>query len=155
VSFNQGFAKVPVVVTSITSFNGPDTATGRVSNVNLKGFEYTMQEQESLSDGHMDESIAYVAWEPSSGTVDGITYGIGKTGNDVNHSFHTIQFTTDFKGPPVFFADMQTANGPDTANVRWQNKDEYAIEVQIDEEQSQDDEIDHTTEAVGCMAFFQ
>jgi hypothetical protein len=155
VSFNQGFKNVPVVVTSITSFNGSDTVTGRVKNVNTRGFEYTMQEQESISDVHTGESIAYIAWEPSAGTVDGITYEIAKTGADVSHSFHTIQFKTDFKTSPLFFADMQTANGMDTANVRWQNKDEYAIEVQIDEEQSQDDEIEHATEVVGCMAFSQ
>ena len=153
VSFKQSFTKVPVVVTAITSFNESDTVTGRVKNVDTRGFEYTMQEQESFSDGHTGESVAYIAWEPSAGTVDGITYEIGKTGKDVSHSFHTIQFKTDFKNPPVFFADMQTANNMDTANVRWQNKDAYAVEVQIDEEQSKDVEIKHTTEVVGCMAF--
>jgi hypothetical protein len=155
VSFKQTFNNTPVVVTSVSSFNGPDTVTGRVRNINGQGFEYTMQEQESLSDGHANESIAYIAWEPSAGAADGISYEISKTGNDINHSFYTIQFTSDFKKAPVFLADMQTANGMDTANVRWQNKDAYAIEVQIDEEQSQDKEIEHANEVVGSMAFSQ
>jgi len=155
VNFSQGFTKVPVVVASITSFNGSDTVTGRVQNVTTRGFQYTMQEQELNSDGHVSESVAYIAWEPSSGTVDGIAYEIGKTGSDVSQSFHTIQFKTDFNASPLFFADMQTANGADPANVRWQNRDGYAIEVQIDEEQSQDDETDHAGETVGYMAFSQ
>ena len=155
VNFTQSFAKVPVVVTAIASFNGSDTVAGRVQNVNTRGFQYTMQEQESISDGHVAESVAYIAWEPSSGTVDGIAYEIAKTGSDVSHSFHTIQFKTDFSGAPLFLADMQTANGADPANVRWQNKDEYAIEVRADEEKSQDDEIEHAGEVVGFMAFSQ
>jgi hypothetical protein len=53
----------------------------------------------------------------------------------------------------MFIADMQTGNGMDTANVRWQNKDAYAVEVQIDEEQSKNKEINHKTEVVGYMVF--
>jgi hypothetical protein len=43
---------------------------------------------------------------------------------------------------------MQTADGGDTANLRWQNKDSYGTEVQISEEQSANKEIKHTTEVV-------
>ena len=144
-----------MVVTSNTSFNGQDAVTGRVKSVTSQGFEYTLQEQESLSDGHAAEIISYIAWEPSSGTVDGMAYEIGKTGSDVSDGFHTVQFKTNFKNPPLFFADMQTANGADPANVRWQNRDEYAVEIQIDEEQSKDDETTHAAETVGYMAFSQ
>jgi hypothetical protein len=48
---------------------------------------------------------------------------------------------------------MQTAGGKDTANVRWQNKTDYSVEVQIDEEQSKNTETGHTTEVVGYMVF--
>jgi len=53
----------------------------------------------------------------------------------------------------MFLADMQTGGSMNTANVRWQNKDAYAVEVQIDEEQSKDNEIMHGTEVVGYMVF--
>ena len=55
--------------------------------------------------------------------------------------------------PPVFLADMQTTDGWDTANLRWQNKDFYAIDVKIAEERSRDSETYHTTEVVGYMVF--
>jgi hypothetical protein len=48
---------------------------------------------------------------------------------------------------------MQTADGGDASAVRWQNRDQYGIEVKIEEEQSKDSETNHTTEAVGYMAF--
>ena len=49
-----------------------------------------------------------------------------------------------FMNPPVFLADMQTTNGRDTANLRWQDKDYYAIDIKIAEEQSLDSETYHT-----------
>jgi hypothetical protein len=48
---------------------------------------------------------------------------------------------------------MQTAGGKDTANVRWQNKNNHSVEVRIDEEQSKDTETRHGTEVVGYMVF--
>ena len=40
-----------------------------------------------------------------------------------------------------------------TLNVRWHKKDAYAVEVQISEEQSKDNEIKDGTEVVGYMVF--
>ena len=54
---------------------------------------------------------------------------------------------------PMFIADMQTCGDMNTANVRWQNKDAYAAEVQVNEEQSKDSENKHGTEVVGYMLF--
>jgi hypothetical protein len=87
------------------------------------------------------------------GTIDSLTFEINKTGDSVKHKFYTIQFAHNFINTPMFIADMQTGNGMDTANVRWQNKDAYAVEVQIDEEQSKNKEINHKTEVVGYMVF--
>ena len=48
---------------------------------------------------------------------------------------------------------MQTADGKNTANDRWQNKNNHSVEVQINEEQSKDTETKHGTEVVGYMVF--
>ena len=48
---------------------------------------------------------------------------------------------------------MQTADGMDTANVRWQNMNTLTVDIQIDEEQSKDTETGHITEVVGYIAF--
>jgi hypothetical protein len=153
VNFNQGFTSAPVVITSINSFKGPAAVTGRVNNVNAQGFQYTMQEQESFSDGHAAESIAYIAWEPSAGNIAGITYKIGKTGKMVDDNLHTIRFGEAFADLPVFFADMQTAYGMDPANIRWQSLNVDAAKITISEERSLDDEIVHVTEDVGYFVF--
>ena len=153
VSFNQTFQKAPVVITSISSFNESDAVAARLRNINTQGFDFCMQEQESNSKNHTSESIDYIAWEPSAGNMDGLTYEIGKTANTVKNNFYTIKFSRSFSNDPIFVADMQTADAMDTANVRWQNKDINAIEVKIDEEQSRNRETNHTTETVGYMVF--
>jgi photosystem II stability/assembly factor-like uncharacterized protein len=153
VPFRQPFEFVPVIIAAVDSFNGGQAVTTRLRNVNSQGFKFRMQEQELNAQGHTTESIAYIAWEPSSGTLDDLTFEIGRTPDKVQHNFHPIVFDETFLNIPVFLADMQTTDGGDTANLRYQNKDLDGVDVQIDEEQSSDVETFHTTEVVGYMLF--
>ena len=47
---------------------------------------------------------------------------------------------------------MQTTDGGNTANLRWQNKDFSGVDVRIAEEQSEDGETRHAAEVVGYIA---
>jgi PKD repeat protein len=78
---------------------------------------------------------------------------VATTGNVVNHQFYPISFDATFAEAPRFLADMQTTNGGDAAAVRWGNRDQYGIEVKVEEDKSRDSETDHCTEVVGYMAF--
>jgi hypothetical protein len=46
---------------------------------------------------------------------------------------------------------MQTTNDTETANIRWQNKNLYSIELHISEEKSRDSELNHSNENVGYI----
>ena len=153
VDFSQTFNQAPVVITAVSSYHEADTVTTRVRNISINGFEFRMQEQESNSQSHATETISYIAWEPSSGTVGDLTFEVEKTDDVIKHDWQTIVYNETFTNPPVFLADMQTTDGKDTANLRWQNKDFYGIDVKIAEEQSRDSETNHTTEVVGYMVF--
>jgi hypothetical protein len=153
VSFSQTFTTKPVVITAVSSYHGADAVTTRVRNVSINGFELRMQEQELNSQSHITETISYIAWEPSSGTVGDLTFEVEKTDDVMRDRLTTIHYNETFMNPPVFLADMQTTDGRDTANLRWQNKDFYGIDVKIAEEQSRDSETSHTTEVVGYMVF--
>lgn len=153
VKFHQPFETKPVVMGTVISFDESDTVTGRIRRITTRGFYYRLQEQEQNSQIHAMETISYIAWEPSSGTLDGLTFEINRTADVVRHAFHTIVFDQEFMNIPMFFADMQTMAGNNTANVRWQNNDVFGVDVQIDEEQSRDREINHSTEVVGYMLF--
>lgn len=151
VPFTQAFAVAPVVLTAVSSVNGGQAVTTRVRHIRSQRFEVRMQEQERNAQVHVTETIAYIAWEPSAGTVDGFTFEVNKTRNVMTHTLQTILYTTPFTNIPVFLADIQTVNGGNTANLRWANKDIYGVDVQIDEEQSKNRETNHTAEAIGYI----
>jgi hypothetical protein len=152
VNFMRPFKTAPVVVASVTSFVESDAVTGRIRKVNVNRFEYQLQEQELNIKSHSMETISYIAWEPSTGVLNDLAFEISKTGNTVTNNPHTIVFDQDFSTAPIFLADMQTRDGGDTANIRWQNKDAYAVDVIISEEQSANSEMNHITEVVGYFA---
>jgi len=157
VLFNQSFNDPPVVITSISTVNEEDAVSSRVKDVTTYGFKFRMQEQESkgeAGESHIAETISYIAWEPSLGSVDGLTFEVGKTDDLVTRKSHKISFNQSFADDaPVFIADMQTAGGVDTCNIRWKNKTESNVDVLIDEEQSLDREVMHASEVVGYMLF--
>lgn len=84
-----------------------------------------MQEQESNDQTHVVETVSYIAWEPSAGTINGLTFEVNTTG------------------------DVST----DTTTLRWRNKDPIGVEIKVEEEKSRDSETVHTTEVVGYITF--
>jgi hypothetical protein len=153
VSFGQAFPKAPVVVAAVTSANERDAVMIRMRNIGTTSFQYHLQEQELNTQTHTVETVSYIAWEASTGEVDGMVYEVNRTGRVVSDIFYDVQFQEMFADAPVVLADMQTRNGGDTANIRWQNKDKFGVEVNVAEEQSKDRETRHTTEDVGYMVF--
>jgi hypothetical protein len=153
VAFERAFTVAPVVMTTVASVNESDAVTGRMHSIDTQGFMYAMQEQEANSQNHATESIAYIAWEPSQGEIDGISFHVDRTDDVITHEFHIIDFQVASSGTPNLLTDIQTADGGDCANIRWRNKTTTSVEVQIDEEQSLDDETNHTSEVIGFMVF--
>jgi hypothetical protein len=152
VDFSQTFNQVPVVTSTVSSFNEEDAVCSRLRNINTTGFDFRMQEQGLNSQIHETEEIAYIAWEPSAGNVNGVAFEINiKSG--IQDLFQEISFNQSFINSTVFISDMQTTNGTDPANVRWQDKDPHGVYVKIHEEKSLDNETSHTKESVGFMAF--
>ena len=153
VTFDQTFKAFPVVITSVTTVNELDTVTTRLRNISTTGFEFRMQEQELNAPKHGLETVSYIAWEPSAGVIDDLTFKVDRTPNVVTEKFYTIQYTQAFSIIPTFLADMQTTNDQDAANLRWRNKDFYGIDIKADEGQSRNREMKHRGEVVGYMVF--
>ena len=153
VTFDQEFQTTPVVLAAATSFNESDAVATRIRNINTVGFQSRMREQEANSRVHLTETMSYIAWEVSSGIVDNVAFEVNRTGNVVTHNAYTISFQELFTEIPIFLADMQTRDGGDTANLRWDNKELFSVDVKVAEEQSKNSEMNHTTEAVGYMLF--
>jgi hypothetical protein len=103
--------------------------------------------------------VTYLALEPGCGEIDGMRFAVGATADDRTHTPSAIGFSTacpdaesPFAGLPVLIADMQTTDGRDTANLRWNDKTQDSVSIWVDEEQSRDSETRHPTEAVGYLA---
>ncbi|MBW2073076.1 MAG: hypothetical protein JRI89_17745 [Deltaproteobacteria bacterium] len=153
VQFSSRFHQVPVVLTTVISFWGREAVTGRMRGITEQGFEFHLREQELNMQKHTAESISYIAWEPSMGSLNGIGFEVSRTGKTINHDFQNIQFLSGFSSPPLFLADIQTHEGGNTANLRWQNKSKLGIDIKVAEEQSLDPEVNHMAEVVGYMVF--
>lgn len=153
VMFGQVFQTTPVVLAAVTSVNESDAVVSRLRHISTTDFQFQMQEQEANTQTHATETVSYIAWEPSSGTVDGLAFEVNRTGNVVTHQPYRIDFPSTLVDIPVFLADLQTANGPDPATLRWDYKDLAGVDVHVAEEQSWDSETKHTGEAVGYLLF--
>ena len=153
VQFKQPFSTVPVVMITTASDNQGDAVAMRLRNITTTTFDYRIQEQEANDQRHAPEEAGYIAWEPSAGSMGGLVFEIGRTANAVTQKFQAVPFYELFSSPPIFLAGMQTFDGPDTAAVRWQKKQPAGIKVKVEEEQSGDAEMDHTTEVIGYMVF--
>lgn len=110
-----------------------------------------LQPEEFSANDHAQESVAYIAWEPSKGEIDGTQFAVAKT-HDLIHTAQQIDFEQNFTLAPNFLASMQTCDGGDTANLRYTEKSAQGLKMNVAEEQSLDDEIRHTTEDVGFIA---
>jgi hypothetical protein len=152
-TFKQAFTVAPVVLAAATTVNDPNAVAVRLDRITTKGFRLCLQEQEANLQDHAAETVAYIAWQPSSGDFDGVTFEVDRTGRQIANAFADILFTEPHAAAPVFLGQMQSAYGKDTADLRWRAKSAEGVEVKIAEETSRDSETTHTTEVVGYMAF--
>lgn len=148
-SFSATFEEAPVVFAAVTSFNESDAVTARLHNVDSDGFDVGLREQEANVQLHLPERIDYIAWEVSSGVVDGLRYEVGRTGTNVSQSAYNLVYGTTFQRAPVLVADMQTTYENDTAALRWQNLNVESVDLWVQEEQSHDPEVTPVPEDVG------
>jgi hypothetical protein len=153
IGFAEPFPTAPVLLASVTSANDAKAVTTRVRNVTGEGFQLQLEEQESLTAGHDAETIHYIAWQPSEGTVEGLRFGAGLTGNDVRHRVFPLSFEGEWDEIPVLLSQMQTTNGGDTATLRYQNLTTQGVDIWVEEEQSKDRETNHVGEGIGWIIF--
>ena len=149
-----GFDTAPVVVSHVMSDNESDSVITRQRGVNSNGFQIRMQEQESSDQRHANETVGWIAiTQIASGNNEGTAYEVGLTGDSVTHRNNTLNYQNSFVDAPVLIASMQTSDGGDTANLRTKSNNAERAVIYVDEEQSQNREVRHTTEKVGYFAF--
>lgn len=152
VNLQQTYGLNPIILTQIITENSAKAVTGRLSNINTISFDYLLQEEQLTAKKHPTESVNYIAIEPGKGEIANLLYEADITSDSVTQDWSDLTFLTEFPDLPFFIAGMQTKDGTDPATVRNQSMSQLAIQIKIEEEQSKDTEIDHTTEVVGYIA---
>ncbi|MEM7402254.1 MAG: hypothetical protein AAF304_09935, partial [Pseudomonadota bacterium] len=167
VVFANSFDEDPVLFTATSTFNEADAVTVRNDSLGRSSFEVCLQEQEDKAkaspiDPHAAENVDYIAMAPESGEAFPIAgqtkdtdaeFEVGKK-NNVDERWHTINFSSTFSSAPMFVTDMLTLDGADTATLRVANAvwSTTQIDVQVDEETSDDSETTHADEDLGYIA---
>ncbi len=157
-TFSTSFAAPPIVLVQVSSAKGKATVTPRVQNVTGSEFQVLLQREENPSESQRAETVAWIAIEADgghgwtgSGTA-GVPYHIGLTADAVTHEAHETSFEVPFTETPAVLAALQTFDGGDTASLRTTAQSGADWSVFVEEEQSGDSEVRHTTEVVGWVA---
>jgi hypothetical protein len=153
VCFALDMGGVPVVLSQVMSANDPAAVAIRHTGIHQTGFDLKLQEEEAADGIHGTETVGWIAIEPGAGSSGDRPYEAGATGAVVDDEWKTISFSAAYSSVPVVVPAMQTYNGGDPCSVRCRDLGLSGIAVFIEEEQSEDDEIDHALEAVGYAAF--
>ncbi|MCF7876219.1 DNRLRE domain-containing protein [Candidatus Bipolaricaulota bacterium] len=147
VNFFSPFPTKPIVLAARNSFHGADTVATRVSKVTPQGFVPFMQEQEVNQQEHSYETIAYVALKADSAKLGGEILITGRTeashesttvtlpsgekikihlneeksaNEETDHNVESVGYLTFSESPSLFIADIQSTEGLDPVNLRYE-----------------------------------
>jgi len=141
------------VLTQTQTFNGRDWVTTRTDNITGNSFQVMMQEEETLNGGnHKSESIGWLAIEQGISTDGDTIIESGTTADAFTDQINSHTFGADFLSAPILLTKLASFDEPDTANSRIQSISADGFTAMVQEEQSLDDEIFHTTESLSYLA---
>ena len=153
IDFESDFANTPAVLSQVQTKNGAQFVRTRQKSASVDGFELAMEEEEALrKSGHVTETIGWLAIESGSGSWDGLDYQVGQTGNDIDHSWDTVDFSQNFDQAPNLFASVATFEGSDPIGLRYRNLGNSSVQLKAEEDQSLDSEVSHVLESVDFLA---
>ncbi|MEC3862556.1 calcium-binding protein [Mesobacterium sp. TK19101] len=152
IAFSNTFGSAPVLLTQLSTLNGSDPTSARVTAVDSGTFEVFAQEETSLDveTGHIDETVDFLALS-GDGQLIGERYtpAIAEIGTvNMAHTDTVVTFDRVYDNP-VVFALPPSDNGPAPAAVRLKSVTSTGFTAFI-QEPSNEDAI-HSTETVSYM----
>ncbi|PLX27104.1 hypothetical protein C0581_03680 [Candidatus Parcubacteria bacterium] len=149
VTYGAQFENVPVVLSQAQTYNGGQAVVTRQKNIDTNSFSVKLKEEEGNDGSHANEEVGYIAIEGGSHMLGNTFFNAIVTPDNVTHSWQTVNFSS--MNNPFFFSMMQSHDGGDSAGMRHRNVGSNSVEIMIEEEQSRDSEMSHTTESVGYL----
>jgi PhoPQ-activated pathogenicity-related protein len=151
VIFNSLFLSDPVLISSVMTYQGGDTVTTRIRNLDASGFNVAMDEQESKNDGHIEETLGWIAIE-AGGTVTADGRRLDAFFTQIDHNLTSVPFgVPSAHRYPSVIGDIDSSHGMDPVFLRYANPTNAKIDFKLTEEQSMDTETSHAIEDVGVF----
>jgi hypothetical protein len=151
IPFSTFYTSTPSVFASVLTYNGTDTVTTRIRNLDPATFELAMDEQESKSDGHTNETLGWIAIETGSTTTsEGRKLQVFFDQIDHNVTIVAYPSATSHRTPTVL-GDIDSTFGGDPVFLRYTDPTHAQIKLKLTEEQSKDTETAHVREDVGVF----
>jgi hypothetical protein len=154
VSLSQTFAQAPVVLSQSQTANDASAIVTRQRDVGVDGFEVRLQEEEANDQVHGYETVGYLAIEAAVGSSGNMAFEAQTTADAVTHNWSSVVFQQSYSDP-VFIGGVHGYDGGNTIALRYRNLASTGVEVFVEEEQSLDAEIGHTTEVAAYLVFDQ
>ncbi len=151
VAFINGFFDVPVVLAGVQTENGGYVVTTRITDLHAAGFDLAMDEQEARNDGHVTETLGWIAIEAGTGiTADGRK--VQSFFADIGDALTSVSYleSTTHRYPTIV-ADIDSTFDADPGFLRFDVPSGTAIKLKIAEEASADAETAHSPETVGIF----
>lgn len=150
--FQNEVTSAPVVLTSVMSNNDAIAVDSDPRDVTTSGFNVRLQQEEAQRplNTHAAETVGWIAFETGGGSG---ASGLALTGEGLDEGNDVYDFDTTFGSAPIVVADTQTVLGGDTARVELVATSTTTVTLNLQEEQSQDTEVNHIDETVGFVAF--
>ncbi len=158
-NFPAAFERTPVVLTQVASDLQSQAVATRMHSAGKGGIKCRLQREDAAENsGNYHEAwelVTWIAMEEGFGRSANKAYEVGKTADAVKDAFYTVNYRQHFEQEPTLVYGMQSYDGSDACFPRYSEKGLQSFQIRIAEEQSHDDEIEHTDEVVGYMLFEQ
>ena len=153
ISFGDSFSGTPLVLAQTMTNNDEAAVVERIRSITNSNFKIQFNEEEIADGVHATETVGYIAIDQGTAVSGDTALNAVTTGNTVTHQNSTVNFG-DIGGAtaPVILSDMQTRDGGDAASLRHRSQTSTSVTVWVEEEQSKDSELNHTTEVAGVLA---
>jgi hypothetical protein len=154
-SMGTTFAARPSLVASTVSINDPDAVAVRVRNINTNTFDLRIEEQESIRT-HGNETVHFIAMEQGTG-ISGLSYESFVTGRSFKHNLKLVPLSQPYSTNGAFISMMNSTFGGDVSATRIVENYNGAgnLATKVEEEKSRDSEVNHTTEEIGYIMFYE
>jgi hypothetical protein len=145
------FDEPPVILTQTIKNYYAFPLVTRVKDVTTSSFKVMLQKQEYGQDFIAPpEEVHYVAIEPNSCEFRGGKIVVAKTGEEVTHEWYNEDWT-NFIDSPKLIARIQSYNEVDPCALRHKELSNLRSKLKVEEEQSEDTEVEHSAEDVGYL----